>query len=161
MCDHDACVYALCVLRVSTCQGVAFRGARAEQDDRKPACLCGGRTSLEGNNSRSICYGTFFVYFLTMASTAGCEIMNSEVAGSTLTVFPVKRKNGILSFMFKNLWNSTTWKQRWEQYDHCKSLHYRKSRIGYWVSHRGSWHNQGNTSGWVGENIVENEFRRQ
>ena len=35
---------------------------------------------------------TFLVHFLTMASTAGREIMNGEVAGSILTVFPVKRK---------------------------------------------------------------------
>ena len=54
---------------------------------------------LEGNNSSSIiCCSTFFVYFLTMASTAGREIMNSEVAGSILTVFPTgKEKKGILS----------------------------------------------------------------
>ena len=59
---------------------------------------CGGKTSLEGNNSSSICCVTFLVYFLTMASTAGREIMNSEVAGSILAVFPVKRKKkGIFS----------------------------------------------------------------
>ena len=29
---------------------------------------CGGKTSLEGNNSSSICDVTFLVYFLTMAS---------------------------------------------------------------------------------------------
>ena len=34
--------------------------------------------------------------------------------------------------------------------DHCKSLQYQKRRIGYWVSHRGSWHNLGNLSGLVG-----------
>ena len=44
------------------------------------------KTSLEGNNSSSICCVTFFVYFLTMASQTGCEIMNSEVAGSILTL---------------------------------------------------------------------------
>ena len=56
------------------------------------------KTSLEGNNSSSICCVTFFVYFLTMASQTGFEIMNSEVAGSILTVFPVKRKKkGIFS----------------------------------------------------------------
>ena len=59
--------------------------------------MCGGKTSLEGNNSSSICCATFLVYFLTMASQTGCEIMNSEVAGSILTVFPIKRKNGIFS----------------------------------------------------------------
>ena len=53
---------------------------------------CGGKTSLEGNNSSSICCSTFLAYFLTMASQTGCEIMNSEVAGSILTVFPRKRK---------------------------------------------------------------------
>ena len=45
----------------------------------------------------SICYLTFSVYFLTMASQTGCEIMNSEVASSILTVFPVERKKGIFS----------------------------------------------------------------
>ena len=53
--------------------------------------------SLEGKKSSSICYATFLVYFLTMASSAGREIMNSEVAGSILTVFSVKRKKGIFS----------------------------------------------------------------
>ena len=47
------------------------------------------------------------VYFLTMASQAGCEIMNSEVAGSILTVFPVKRKKKD-NLMFENLENSLT-----------------------------------------------------
>ena len=32
-----------------------------------------------------------------MASQTGREIVNSEVAGSILTVFPVKRKKGIFS----------------------------------------------------------------
>ena len=53
---------------------------------------CGGRTSLEGNNSSSICCGTFLVYLLTMTLQTGCGIMNSEVAGSILFVLPVKRK---------------------------------------------------------------------
>ena len=43
-------------------------------------------------NRGSICCVTFLVYFLTMASQTGYEIMNSEVAGSILTVFPVKGK---------------------------------------------------------------------
>ena len=33
---------------------------------------------------------TFFVYFLTMASTAGRGIMNNEVAGSIPTVTSIK-----------------------------------------------------------------------
>ena len=49
---------------------------------------CGAKTSLEANNSSNICFVTILVYFLTMASTAGREIMNSEIAGSILTVFP-------------------------------------------------------------------------
>ena len=55
---------------------------------------CGRKTSLEGNNSSSsiICCATFVVYFLTMASTAGRETMDSEVAGSYLIVFPRKRR---------------------------------------------------------------------
>ena len=62
----------------------------------------GGKTSFEGNSSSSICCSTFLVYFLAMASSAGREIMNSEVAGSILTVFPrqIKKKDFL---MFKNL----------------------------------------------------------
>ena len=51
---------------------------------------------------------TFLVYFLTMASQTGCEIMNTEVAGSILTaflVYQVKKKKDYLTF--KNLQNST------------------------------------------------------
>ena len=55
------------------------------------------KTSTEGENPSNICYVTFLVNFLTMASQTGCEIMNSEVAGSILTVFPVTRKRRILS----------------------------------------------------------------
>ena len=67
--------------------------------------------SLEGNNSSSICCSTLLVYFLTVASSAGREIMTvSEVAGSILSPsFPEKEKIR----------------------DHCKSLQYRRSRIGY------------------------------
>ena len=50
---------------------------------------------------------TFLVYFLTIASQTGYEIMNSEVAGSILTVFPVKRKKKD-NLMFENLENSLT-----------------------------------------------------
>ena len=74
-----------------------------------PSCVaetlsytCCGKTSLEGNNSSSVCYVTFLVYFLTMALQTGCEIMNSEVAGSILTVFPEKiKKRDFVTF--KNL----------------------------------------------------------
>ena len=52
--------------------------------------ICAGKTSLEGKNSSSLCYVTFLVYFLTMASQTGCDIMNNEVAGSTLAVFAVR-----------------------------------------------------------------------
>ena len=62
-----------------------------------PTLACGGKMSLEGNNSSSISCATFLVYFLTLASQTGCKIMNSEVAGSILTVFPLKRKKGALS----------------------------------------------------------------
>ena len=63
------------------------------ESERKPREVerhspCGGKTSLEGNHSSSICCVTFLVYFLTTASTAGRDIMNSEVAGSILTGFP-------------------------------------------------------------------------
>ena len=74
---------------------------------RKEAPGCGGKTSLEGNGSSSICDVTFLVYFLTMASQAGCEIMNSEVAGSILTVFPV-RKKGIFVFQERTCKTQTT-----------------------------------------------------
>ena len=47
---------------------------------------------VEGNNSSGTFYVTFLVYFITMASQTGCEIMDSEVAGSILTVFAVKKK---------------------------------------------------------------------
>ena len=49
-----------------------------EKNVQKYRINCGGKTSLEGNNSSSICCSTFLVYFLTMASQTGCEIMNSE-----------------------------------------------------------------------------------
>ena len=55
--------------------------------------MCGGKTSLEGNNSSSICYVTFLVYVLTMASQKGREIIDSEVAGSILAVFPAVKRN--------------------------------------------------------------------
>ena len=62
------------------------------------------KSSVEGNNSGGISCATYLVYFLTMASTAGREIMNREVAGSILTVFPIKTKKGIYSYLtFKNL----------------------------------------------------------
>ena len=47
---------------------------------------------LEGKNSSSICFVTFFVYSLTMASSAANESMNSEVTGSILTVSRKKKK---------------------------------------------------------------------
>ena len=64
--------------------------------------VCGGKTSLEDNNSSGISYVTFLVYFLTMASQTGCDIMNIEVTGSILSVFPEERnKRDFLTF--KNL----------------------------------------------------------
>ena len=54
----------------------------------KPLPRCGGKTSLEGKNSGSICYATFLVYFLTMASSAGREIMNSESRVRSSPFFP-------------------------------------------------------------------------
>ena len=52
---------------------------------------------MEGKQSGSLCCETVLVFFLTMASQTGCEIMNSEVAGSILTAFPMKIKKGIFS----------------------------------------------------------------
>ena len=101
--------------------------------------MCGGKTSLEGNNSGSVYYVTFLVYFLTMASSAGREIMNSEVAGSILTVFPIKRKNGIFSC------SRTCKTQPLKNNDESNTIIASHSntekvggKIGYWVSHRGS-----------------------
>ena len=62
-----------------------------------PSWLCGGKTSLESKNSSNIHYVTFLVYFHTIASQNRCEIMNSEVPGSILTVFPVKRNKAFFS----------------------------------------------------------------
>ena len=65
---------------------------------RTPTISYGRKTSSEGNNSSSIRCATFLVYFLTIASSTGREIMISEIAGSILTVFPRKRrKKGIFS----------------------------------------------------------------
>ena len=66
---------------------------------------CGVKTFLEGENSSSICYVTFLVYLLAMASQTGCEIMNSEVAGSILAVLPVKRRKklGFSHVIFKDV----------------------------------------------------------
>ena len=61
-----------------------------------PYAFCGGKTSLERENARSIGCASFFVYFLTMASRTRCEIMNSEVAGSILTVIRVKVNKGTI-----------------------------------------------------------------
>ena len=58
-----------------------------------------------------------FGLLLTMASQAGCEIVNSEVAGSIPTAF-CKRKKGISHAQEPAKPNQ--FKQRCEQYDHCK-----------------------------------------
>ena len=92
-----------------------------------------------------------------MASLTRCEIMNSEVAGSILTVFPVKwRKKG-----FSHVQEPV--KTQHENNDESNTINSSYSntekvgrKIGYWVSHQGSWHNLGNMSGLVGENVVEN-----
>ena len=45
--------------------------------------------------SGGICCATFLVYFLTMVSSAGRDIMSSEVDGSILTAFlPHKIQKG-------------------------------------------------------------------
>ena len=50
----------------------------------------------------SICCAIFLVCFLTMASSAGLDFMNSEVAGSILTVFFRTKKRKEKDVMFKN-----------------------------------------------------------
>ena len=50
----------------------------------------------------SICYISFLVQFIAMASQTGREIMNCEVAGSIVTVFAAKRKKRDF-FTFKKL----------------------------------------------------------
>ena len=80
--------------------------------------------------------------------------MNSEVARSILAVFPAKRKKKGFSHVQEpvklNHIKTTMRATRSLQVTPIP-----KSRIGYWVSHRGSWHNLGNMSGLVGENVVE------
>ena len=44
-------------------------------------CRCGGKTSLEGENSSSICYVTFLVYFLTTVRPKSS--LAGENSGST------------------------------------------------------------------------------
>ena len=88
---HGACSGDSRSRNLGNNHGEAFRALRAIQAHVNPH-ICGGKTSLEGENSSSICYVTFFVYFLTMASQTEYELLNSEVAGSILAVFPVKAK---------------------------------------------------------------------
>ena len=92
-----------------------------------------------------------------MAPQTRCDVMNSEVAGSTLTVFPVKRKKGIFSCSkpcktqpLKNNDESNTVIS-----SHSNTEKF-GDKIGYWVSRRGYGHNSENMSGLVGENMVEN-----
>ena len=68
------------------------RVPRAWVPERKSE-RCGGKTSLEGSNSSCVRHVTSFVFLLIMASQTGCEIMNSEVAGSILAVFPAVKRN--------------------------------------------------------------------
>ena len=72
-----------------------------------------------------------------MASQTGCEIMNSEGAGSILTVFPVKRKKKGFSDVQEpvklNHLKTTMRAMRSLQVTPIP-----KSRTGYWASHRGS-----------------------
>ena len=98
--------------------------------------LCGGKTGLKGKNSSSICYVTFLIYFLTMASQIGCDFMNSEVAGSIFTVFPVKRKKGISRV--QEPVKLTNFIAVMRALRSLQVTPIPKSRIGYWVSHRGS-----------------------
>ena len=61
--------------------------------------MCGGKTSLEGNNSGSVYYVTFLVYFLTMASSAGREITNSGFDPRRLS----RKKKKVDFLMLRNL----------------------------------------------------------
>ena len=66
---------------------------------------------------------TFLVYFLTMASQTGCEIMNTEVAGSILTaflVYQVKEKKGLSHVQEPAKLNPL--KNDKSNTNHCKSL---------------------------------------
>ena len=90
--------------------------------------IYGGETSLEGNNSSSICYVTFLVYF-TIALQPGCDVINSQVACS---IFRLSRNQKGVSHVQKPV-KLNQLKQRWEQYDHCKSLLYRKPRRKNWI----------------------------
>ena len=86
-------------------------------------------------------------------------MMNSKVPGSILTVFSVKRKKGLYRVSracktqpFKNNDESNTIIA-----SHTNSEK-NAGKIGYWVSPRGSRHNLGNMSDFVGENVLENRF---
>ena len=110
---------------------------------------CGGKPSLERENSKTVVVALFLVYFLTMASQTGREIMNSEVAGSILTVFPAKkRRKGI--FSSSRTCKNSTWFTYYCSYNDesntVRSLQVtpipKKSEVKldtwYWVSHRDS-----------------------
>ena len=100
-----------------------------------------------------------------MASQTGCEI-NSEVAGSILTVFPVKKKK---EFSHVSRTCTTQPLKKNDESNTTIASHSNTEKvggkIGYWLSHRGSsnssylsalnsYPNLGNMSGLVGENVV-------
>ena len=53
------------------------------------------KNEFRRQNSSSIYYVTFLVYFLKMASSVGRDTMNSDVAGLILTLFTIKEKKGV------------------------------------------------------------------
>ena len=66
--------------------------SRQLDQDRCLNLLCGGKTSLEGNNSSSICCTAFSIYFLTMASRTGCEIIVVRIRKSTDNLIKISQK---------------------------------------------------------------------
>ena len=59
---------------------------------------CDGNRVKKAKKTGGICCATFLVYVFTMASQAGCEVVNSDADGSISTLF----KKGKY-IMFKNL----------------------------------------------------------
>ena len=88
--------------------------------------------------------------------------MNSEVAGSILPVFLVKEKKGFSHVQepvkLNHLKNNDESNTIISSYSNTENV---GGKISYWVFHRGSWHNLEYVSGLVGENVVENKFRRR
>ena len=96
-----------------------------------------------------------------MASQTGCEIMNSEVAGSILAVFPVNRKKGIISCLKEAVKLTHSKTTMGEIRSLLVTQKAKRSGVkldtGYLI---GVPDNLGSMSGLAGENVVENRVRK-